>query len=186
MGSLMKPARIEMFRPCALTAIVFLLSALPANAHVTLEQRQASPGTFYKAVFSVPHGCDGSPTVRLRVTIPDGVILVKPMVKPGWKIEMVRGPYPAAYSALHGAKQAEGAREVVWSGGQLPDSFYDEFVLTTFISGDLVAGGTLHFPVIQSCEKGEHRWIETTSGSGHSDDPAPALKLLPQSEEARR
>jgi uncharacterized protein YcnI len=174
------------FNFCAFAAAVVLLPVLPAAAHITLEQRQASPGTFYKAVFSVPHGCDGSATIQLRVTIPDGVILVKPMVKPGWQIEMVRGPYPTAYRALHGAKQTEGAREVVWSGGQLADSFYDEFVLTTFISSDLASGGMLYFPVIQSCEKGEHRWIETTAGAGHPNEPAPALKLVPQNEDAQR
>lgn len=172
------------FLACALAAASVLLPALPAAAHVTLEQRQASPGTFYKAVFSVPHGCSESATVRLRVTIPDGVLLVKPMVKPGWKIEMVRAPYPKPFSSLHGAKMTEGVKEVVWSG-LLPDSFYDEFVLTTFLSSDLAAGGVLFFPVIQTCEKGEHRWIEIPNGSERPNEPAPALKLVPLNEGTR-
>jgi uncharacterized protein YcnI len=169
---------------CAVAAAGVVLPVLPAGAHVTLEQRQASPGTFYKAVFAVPHGCNESATVHLRVTIPDGVILVKPMVKSGWKIEMVRGPYPRPFSSLRGAKMTEGVKEVVWSG-LLPDSFYDEFVLTTFLSSDLAAGGILYFPVIQTCEKGEHRWIEIPTGSERPNEPAPALKLMPFNEGAK-
>ncbi len=60
-----------------------------AFAHVTLEQRQAPVGASYKAVFEVPHGCDGSTTTAIRVRIPDGVLDVKPMPKPGWTINIV-------------------------------------------------------------------------------------------------
>ena len=35
------------------------LAASPAIAHVTLEKRQAPVGSYYKAVFAVPHGCAG-------------------------------------------------------------------------------------------------------------------------------
>ena len=41
------------------------LAASPAAAHVTLEKRQAPVGSYYKAVFAVPHGCAGSATVKL-------------------------------------------------------------------------------------------------------------------------
>src|SRR5437870_1155044 len=69
-----------------------------ASAHVTLETASAPVGTPYKAVLRVPHGCDGTATIALRVRIPDGVIAVKPMPKPGWKIDTVTGKYPKAYS----------------------------------------------------------------------------------------
>ena len=70
--------------------IAVLLFATPAYAHVTLEGRQAAIGTWYKAVFAVPHGCAGSATTKIRVQIPDGVIDVKPMPKPGWNVEVVK------------------------------------------------------------------------------------------------
>ena len=50
------------------------LAATPASAHVTLDGKQAAVGAEYKAVFVVPHGCAGSPTIKLRVQIPEGVI----------------------------------------------------------------------------------------------------------------
>ena len=68
-------------------------------------------GSYYKAVFAVPHGCAGSPTVKLRVQIPEGVIGIKPMPKPGWTIEMVKGANATEYE-FHGGKISEGVKEV--------------------------------------------------------------------------
>ena len=162
-------------------ALLSAFIATPALAHITLEQAEAPVGAPYKAVFKVPHGCDGSTTVKLTVQIPEGVIAVKPMVKAGWEIETKRGAYARSYSYFRGAKFDQGVTQVTWSGGKLPDAFYDEFVLSVFIAGDLSAGQTLYFPAIQTCEKGEHRWVETPVPGKHSDgDPAPGLKLLPK------
>src|SRR3984957_14029191 len=112
------------------------LIARPDHAHVTLDGRQAAIGTWYKAVFAVPHGCAGSATTKIRVQIPDGVIDVKPMPKPGWNVEVVKGKYAAPYD-FHGAKVSEGAKEVVWSGGKLLDDNYDEFVISTYLTATL-------------------------------------------------
>jgi uncharacterized protein YcnI len=171
-----------MFFRFLLAAIAVLLTS-PAIAHVTLEHSAAPVGSFYKVVLKVPHGCEQSATVALRVTIPEGVISVKPMVKPGWTLAVNRGAYAKPYSFLHGAKFTEGPKEVVWSGGNLPDAFYDEFVISAFIAGELPAGGTLYFPVVQECEKGANNWVEIPSATKPADklgSPAPGLKLLPK------
>jgi uncharacterized protein YcnI len=155
------------------------LAASPAIAHVTLEKRQAPVGSYYKAVFAVPHGCSGSATVKLRVQIPEGVIGIKPMPKPGWTLETVKGKYATEYE-LHGSKLSEGVKEVVWSGGKLPEHHYDEFVVSTFLTGGLKPNSTLYFPVVQECEQGVSRWIDIPSEGGHAHDsktPAPGLKL---------
>ena len=164
-------------------ALLSAFIALPAIAHVTLEQGEAPVDAPYKAVFRVPHGCDGSATIRLTVQIPEGVIAVKPMVKSGWEIATQRGPYAKSYSYFHGARFDQGVKEVTWSGGKLPDAFYDEFVLSVFLAGDLDASRTLYFPVVQTCEKGETRWIEMPASGKHGTvegDPAPGVKLLPK------
>jgi Uncharacterized protein conserved in bacteria len=163
---------------------ILMLSAsciAPAAAHITLEQKTAAVGAPYKAVFRVPHGCDESPTVRLRVQIPEGVISVKPMVKPGWEIATVRGPYEKAHAYFHGATFSEGVKEVTWSGGKLPNAFYDEFVLSVFIAADLPHGRTLYFPVVQECEKGARHWIEVPRADRPKvEDPAPGVTLIPK------
>ena len=56
-----------------------------AFAHITLENQQAAVCASYKAVLRVPHGCEGSATVAVRVRVPDGYLDVKPMPKAGWK-----------------------------------------------------------------------------------------------------
>jgi periplasmic copper chaperone A len=42
---------------------------------------------------------------------------------------------------------------------------------------------TLHFPVVQECEQGIHRWIEIPEAgkaAGDYREPAPALMLVPR------
>ena len=163
--------------------LIAALAASPASAHVTLETKQAAVGSYYKAVFAVPHGCKGSPTVKIRVQIPEGVIAVKPMPKVGWTIDVVEGKYASEY-AYHGNKLSSGVKEVAWSGGKLPDKNYDEFVMHTVLTDTLKPNTTLYFPVVQECETGVSRWIEIpVEGAGHSHEgksPAPGVKLLPK------
>ena len=160
--------------------IAALLFATPAYAHVTLEGRQAAIGTWYKAVFAVPHGCAGSATTKIRVQIPDGVIDVKPMPKPGWNVEVVKGKYAAPYD-FHGGKISEGAKEVVWSGGKLADDNYDEFIISTYLTATLKPDTVLYFPTVQECEQGINRWIDIPVDAEHTHDtksPAPGVKLI--------
>lgn len=165
-------------------ALLALPLAAPASAHVTLAKSQAQVGARYQAVLRVPHGCQGSATIGLRVQIPEGFIGVKPQPKPGWTLEVVRGDYTQPHS-LFGNPVASGVREIRWSGGPLLDEHYDEFVFVGYASGELTPGSVLYFPVVQECEQGVSRWIDRPTpdsppAKDHSDAPAPALKLLPR------
>jgi uncharacterized protein YcnI len=174
---------------CLVVTVIAVVAASSASAHVTLENREATIGRSYKAVFQVPHGCAGSATTKLRVQIPQGVIAVKPMPKPGWNVEAIKGKYASEYD-FHGARLSEGVKEVVWSGGKLPDDFYDEFVISAFLTDALKANTTLYFPVVQECEQGISRWIDIPADgdAGHAQDspprdsksPAPGVKLMPK------
>jgi uncharacterized protein YcnI len=95
--SFTQPVEITMIRSLLIGAIV-LGGIAPAVAHVTLEAQEANIGMPYKAVLRVPHGCEGSATVTLRVRIPDGVIAVKPMPKPGWMLSTNNGQYSKTYT----------------------------------------------------------------------------------------
>src|SRR3954465_7840184 len=116
-----------MFRELVLGAVGVVAAVCAAPAHITLETKEAAVGAPYKAVLRVPHGCEGSATIGLRIRVPDGMIAIKPMPKPGWKIETVTGKYPKTYSFFHGAKLSEGVTEISFTGGNLPDAYYDEF-----------------------------------------------------------
>jgi uncharacterized protein YcnI len=162
---------------CAFALVIAL--PRPAGAHATLEQQRAAVGSFYKAVMKVPHGCEGQPTLRVRVQVPEGVLAVKPMLKPGWELSVVRKPYAQPYQ-YHGATLTEGVREVAWSG-KLPDENYDEFVFQAFLSDTLKPETVLYFPVVQECESRAERWIEIPAEGKTSRDyrfPAPGVKLV--------
>ena len=170
-----------MLKSISLAAFSLLLAAGAASAHVTLETAEAKAGSTYKAVLRVPHGCDGSATVKITVKIPEGVIAVKPMPHAGWTIDTVKSKYAKPYD-YYGHALDEGVTEVTWSGGNLPDAYYDEFVLRGMIAADVPAG-MIYFPVVQECEKGVERWIEIPEAGKDSDDyetPAPGLKVLPK------
>lgn len=155
-----------------------LLSVTPAFAHITLETSEAPVGSTYRAVLRLGHGCDGNPTTKVSVRVPEGFVSVKPMPKAGWALTTVKGPYQQSYE-LHGGQVSEGVTEITWSGGNLPDEFYDEFVFRGTLAGTLPAGSTLYFPVIQTCTTGEDAWIEIPAeGQAEPELPAPGLKLL--------
>jgi uncharacterized protein YcnI len=158
------------------------LAAGLSLAHTTIELKEAPVGTTQKIVFRVPHGCDGSPTLKVRVQIPAGVVGVKPMPKAGWTLETVTGKLDTPYMD-HGKEITEGLREVVWTG-KLLEAHYDEFVIRGSLSADqLEPGATLYFPVVQECEQGAERWIEIPAAGKTSDAlemPAPGIKLLPK------
>jgi uncharacterized protein YcnI len=168
-----------MFRTTLLAAASALAGVTIASAHITLENQQAAVGASYKAVLRVPHGCDGSATVAVRVRIPDGFIAVKPMPKPGWKLDVMHGKYQKPMS-VRGTSVTEGVTEVDWSGGNLPDAYYDEFVLNGYIGDEAPAGETMYFRIVQDCEKGANRWIEIPGPGSEPPEPAAGLKLLPK------
>ena len=158
-----------------------LLFVTPAFSHVTLAVKEAPVGANYKAVFRVPHGCKGSATIKLTIEMPAGFLAVKPQPKPGWQIEIVKGPYGKPYHHYR-SEVTEGVKSVTWSGGNLPDEYYDEFVLVGFLAKGLQSGSRLYFPTVQTCEQGVDRWIEIPADGKSSDEyrsPAPSLKLLP-------
>jgi hypothetical protein len=170
----------RVFAALPATALAAHLGACPVEAHVSLEKPEAPRGTSYKAVLKVPHGCDGSPTTGLTIALPDGFIGAKPMPKPGWTIDLKRGPYSQSYAFYHGKTLAEGVTEIRWSGGSLPDDYYDEFVAQGFLAKELAPGATLAFKVTQTCAKGEMKWIEVPAPGAdpHSlEAPAALLKI---------
>ncbi len=159
---------------CALTAI----SNVTAHAHASLEKSEAAPGS-YKAVLKVPHGCDGQATHTVRMEIPEGYVGVKPMPKAGWTLAVEKGDYAETYK-LHGSEVKSGVRAVTWSGGNLPDDFYDEFVVSGTLAG-VEEGQKLFFKARQVCDNGEVSWHEEPAEGQdpHSlEHPAPALTIL--------
>lgn len=163
----------------ALTALA-LLGAGEAAAHATLETTEAPANSTYKAVLRVPQGCEGKPTIAVRVRIPEGVIAAKPMPKPGGQLTTVKDKYQSSYDYF-GVQVSEGVVELSSSGGELPDEWYEEFIFRARLT-HFEPGTTVYFPVVQECADGlVHRWIEIPAEGKTADDheePAPGVKIV--------
>lgn len=149
-----------------------------AYAHVTVHPKKAPAGSYAKLVFRVPHGCAGSATTGLIVSIPKGVLAVKPQVHTGWTITTKTKKFDKPVR-LHGKDIAQGVSEVTWTGGPLDDAYMDEFGLSVKLPNQ--PGEKLVFPVIQICQKGRSEWTSTKSSAHHADTgkglPAPIVTL---------
>ena len=137
-----------------------------AQAHVVIQERSVVQGAYHRAAFQVGHGCAGSPTTELAVTVPPGAEGVRPMPKAGWQLDIE-------------APAADGSRRIVWRGGSLDDRHYDEFVMQFKVTA---APGPLWFNVEQTCAQGRNLWVERPA-SGHSTRglrlPAALLEVVP-------
>jgi periplasmic copper chaperone A len=161
--------------------IAIMAIYIPATAtfgHVTLLDGVAAAGAGYRATFRVGHGCDGSATTGLRVTLPAGFNGAQPMPKPGWTVSTTQGKLAAPYTS-HGKTYTEGVQEISWvaNGPQnaLPAAFYDEFVLRGVTPGK---PGPVWFKVVQTCTKGALAWVETpATGSSTQGMKSPAALL---------
>jgi uncharacterized protein YcnI len=149
-----------------------------AWAHVEPVSETAPAGQISVVELQVPHGCDGSPTTALTVKIPAGVNYLKPKAKPGWKITTKVGKLPKPVKAPFGTDMlTTGVLEVTWSGGRLPDAWYDTFPMLVGMPN--TPGKTMYFPAVQRCVKGVTRWIEIgKAGQPEPEHPAPAVKLV--------
>ena len=167
------------FSRAALAAAFLAACLTQAQAHATLENTQSQPGKAYKGIVRIGHGCEGTATTTLRVQIPEGLVNVKPTPKAGWTLALVKGPYASPH-ALYGETLVQGVKEIIWSGGNLPDDFYDEFVFSGVVAKEADPEKPLYVPVIQECEKGRHDWVQIPAPGQDGQalkQPAPVIRL---------
>ncbi|MCV6598250.1 MAG: DUF1775 domain-containing protein [Mangrovicoccus sp.] len=164
---------------CLSTGLFAGLITTPAFAHATLEVKEAPVNKNYKAVIRISHGCDGAPTKSVSLSIPEGVISVKPMPKAGWELSSKTAAYAKTYE-YHGPK-SEGVTEITWTG-VLEDGHYDEFIFRARITDSFTPGDVIYFPVVQTSTEDANPWVEIPA-EGQSrrdlDHPAPGLTVTP-------
>lgn len=168
------------YEPLFAGLLLAAVACLPAFGHAGLEVTEATQNASYKGVIKIGHGCEGTPTHTVRVEIPEGVIAVKPMPKPGWTVKIETGSYVRTYDYF-GKPLAEGVKAITWSGGRLGDDQYDEFTFTSRVTDHLPAGQKFHLPVTQICEKGTHAWTEIPAPGQDAHalkSPAPAVMVM--------
>jgi uncharacterized protein YcnI len=157
------------------TVSVLMVMSVPALAHIGTNPGEVPAGETSSVAFRVGHGCDDSPTVSVAMQIPAGVTSVAPKAKPGWSIEVEEGTLPEPVD-VDGETITEGVVQVTWTGGSLDSHQYDEFeIRARFPEAE---GETVYFPVVQTCEEGEHAWIQIPEeGGAEPEEPAPGITL---------
>jgi periplasmic copper chaperone A len=128
-----------------------------AWAHVEADPASVAAGSTDTITFNLEHGCGDSATVKLEMKLADGVSDAKPAAIDGWT-----------------SSQSGGV--ITWTGGPQPhDEPLDVPVEMTFPN---TAGATLLFPLVQTCQQGETRWVDPPNPDGsEAEDPAPLVTL---------
>jgi periplasmic copper chaperone A len=165
-------------RVAATTGVLTLALAGTAGAHITADPGEAPSDSYATLDFSVGHGCEESPTTQVRIQIPPSVPSVTPAVNPLWDVATKEGKKDKV--ELHGETITRGVSEVTYTAKQpLPADRLDLLTMSVKLpAGE--EGESIYFPTLQSCEKGQNRWIQIPAEGESADElesPAPAVVL---------
>ena len=166
----------------AATAAATLLTvglASPASAHVTVTPDTTAAGSYAVLLFSNGHGCDGSPTTKITIQMPEEIQSVVPTRNDLYDVEKVMETLDEPITDSHGNEITERVARVVYTAKTpLPDGYRDTFELQAQLPD--AAGETLAFPVVQTCEQGETGWTEIAADGQDPEEletPAPTLTI---------
>jgi uncharacterized protein YcnI len=161
--------RLRLLPTFVLGALLALVPASIAAAHVTVNPSEATKGGFATLTFRVPNESDTASTTQLQVVFPDDVDLsmrTKPV--PGWEVDVeMRG---------------DAVASITWSGGSIAPGEFQEFD----VSGGPMPedADSIQFGAIQTYDDGEVvRWVDpVVEGAPEPEHPAPTLHLVDAAE----
>lgn len=90
-----------------------------ASAHVVVRPGDAKTGAYQVFTVSVPVERD-SPTIKMKLDIPEGLASVTPTVKPGWTIQTDK----------RGQGEDAVVTAITWTGGEIGVGYRDEFTFS--------------------------------------------------------
>lgn len=126
-----------------LALAAFVAGAPVASAHVGVLPGEAPIDTNQAFVVRVPNERT-EPTVKVRVEVPDGLVVSRARSKPGWIREFERD-------------DQQRITAITWTGGLIGEGEYDDFA---FIARTPKETGTLTFRNYQTYQGGETvEWV---------------------------
>ena len=147
--------------------LLAIAAPLSASAHVSVDASTTAAGSYSVLTFGVGHGCDGSPTTSLEITLPESIVAATATVNPNWTISKTYAPLDEAIEQEHGDALTERVATVVYTAvTPLAADQRDTVALSLLLAGE--EGDVLEFPVLQTCEVGETNW---------TGDEVPAITL---------
>lgn len=108
-----------------LVTLVAIFSTVgTVSAHVVVKPATTGVGSFTDFSLGVPSEENAS-TIGVKLMIPAGLKNISPIVKPGWKIEVVSTPDPSQVD--DDGNPAKIVSEIDWTGGAIPTGQKDFF-----------------------------------------------------------
>jgi periplasmic copper chaperone A len=149
-----------------------------ASAHVTVTPSTTAAGAYTVLTFSNGHGCEGSPTTEITISIPEGINAAVPTRQPFYDVSKQMEQLDPPVTDSHGNELTERVDTVTYqSKTPLPDGYRDAFEVQVQIPED-AEGQDLLFPVIQTCQQGETAWTQVApegESAEELDTPAPGF-----------
>ncbi len=138
------------------TAATLMMTSI-SYAHIETDPIAVEAGKSATVSFSPAHGCDGSPTISLAFLMPENLTDAAPVQQSGWTAE-------------------KKDRTITFSGGSLPATDKSGMFEITFTAPSET--GTLYFPGVQKCEKGQNNWIDPPNADGtEAEFAAPSIRV---------
>lgn len=170
----MNPRTILAASAAALATVA--AAATAAQAHVTLQPKEATAGGYARLDVRVPNEEDAKATTKIVVQMPPGFASASYEPVPGWSVKVARRKLAAPVQSGAGETQTEEVSTLTFSAtgkGLAPGEFQDFGVSLRL--PDKPAGTKLTFKALQTYTGGEVvRWI----GAPGSDRPAPQVTLV--------
>ena len=161
------------------TAGLLAVGAGAASAHVNVTPEDNAAGGSSVLTFAFAHGCEGSPTSKIAISLPDQLVDATPTVHPGWDVEKVSETLDTPKTLDSGATVTERVSQIVYTAKEpVADGLRDTLQLQVLLPES--AGETLAFPVLQTCEKGETNWADLPAEGQDPhelDSPAPSFVI---------
>ena len=163
------------------SSITLILAGIAPNltfGHVSITCEVAYAGSHYETEFTVPHGCNGSDTQQVELSIPSGITGIRPL-------DSTFGPATIE-------SNAEGnITKLIWtkSEGDLHSSDSHAYNFSFRSKLPDTPFTTYYFPTIQSCKTQEGQeleaeWVGTGDHHHSSIDssvlPAPKIMIFPK------
>lgn len=174
-----RPTPARLLAAPAAAGLAVLALAEPASAHVSISPSTTAAGAYTVLTVGVPHGCEGSPTTRVAIQIPEEILSVVPTRHPLWEVTKQKKRLAEPVTDAYGNKVTERDAVVVYTANSpLPDGYRDAFELSLQLPDE--EGATLVFPSIQTCKKGETAWAEVAADGQDPEElehPAPTVTI---------
>jgi len=159
-----------------IAAVAALALPATAQAHVTVQPKQAAAGAYTVENVRVPNETDSAVTTKVEVQFPPGFAEASYESTPGWTVKVTKEKLATPVKTDDG-EVTEGVATITWiadseKDGIAPGQFRD-FPLSVQIPGK--AGDTLTFKALQTYSDGSVvRWI----GAPDADHPAPQVNVI--------